>query len=103
MIRSEHMKSCLTAQICFLLFKGPGSFKKNFLIAEMWSNRRPIDRYHSHPPSFFILHFLEEVPEMLNFSDIYRHFNPISSRDIITLNFFHINKYLDRPPPCGRF
>jgi len=32
MIRSEHMKSCLTAQICFLLFKGPGSFKIFFKI-----------------------------------------------------------------------
>ncbi len=28
MIRSEHMKSCLTAQIRFMLFKGPGSFRK---------------------------------------------------------------------------
>ena len=27
MIRSEHMKSCLTAQIRFLLFKGQVSFK----------------------------------------------------------------------------
>jgi hypothetical protein len=27
MIQSEHMKSCLTAQKHFLLFKGPGSFK----------------------------------------------------------------------------
>ncbi len=26
MIQSEHMKSCLTAQKHFLLFKGPGSF-----------------------------------------------------------------------------
>jgi hypothetical protein len=32
MIRSEHMKSCLTAQIWFMLFKGPGSFKINFKI-----------------------------------------------------------------------
>ena len=32
MIRSEHMKSCITAQIRFLLFKGPGSFKKFFII-----------------------------------------------------------------------
>jgi hypothetical protein len=32
MIRSEHMKSCLAAQIRFMLFKRPGSFKKNFLI-----------------------------------------------------------------------
>ncbi len=29
MIRSEHMKSCLTSQIRFLLFKGQVSFKKN--------------------------------------------------------------------------
>ena len=32
MIRSEHMESCLTAQIRFMLFKGPGSFKKIFKI-----------------------------------------------------------------------
>jgi hypothetical protein len=32
MIRSEHMKSCLADQICFMLFKGPGSFKKLFCI-----------------------------------------------------------------------
>jgi hypothetical protein len=32
MIRSEHMKSCLAAQIRFMLFKGLGSFKKNFKI-----------------------------------------------------------------------
>jgi hypothetical protein len=32
MIRSEHMKSCLTAEIRFMLFKGPGSFKTNFKI-----------------------------------------------------------------------
>ncbi len=32
MIRSEHMKSCLTAQIRFMLFNGPGSLKKNFKI-----------------------------------------------------------------------
>jgi hypothetical protein len=32
MIQSEHMKSCSTAQKRFLLFKGPGSFKKMFKI-----------------------------------------------------------------------
>jgi hypothetical protein len=32
MIRSEHMKNCLAAQIRFMLFKGPGSFKQNFKI-----------------------------------------------------------------------
>jgi hypothetical protein len=32
MIRSEHMKSCLTTQIRFMLFKGPGPCKKNFKI-----------------------------------------------------------------------
>jgi hypothetical protein len=30
MIRSENMKSCLVAQIRFMLFKEPGSFKKTF-------------------------------------------------------------------------
>jgi hypothetical protein len=30
MIRAVHMNSCLAAQIRFMLFKGPGSFKKFF-------------------------------------------------------------------------
>ncbi len=30
MIRSVHINSCLAAQIRFLLFKGPGSFKTIF-------------------------------------------------------------------------
>ncbi len=34
MIRSEHKKSCLTAQIRFMLFKGPGPFKKILKSAE---------------------------------------------------------------------
>jgi hypothetical protein len=32
MIRSVHINSCLAAQIRFMLFKGPGSFKKVFKI-----------------------------------------------------------------------
>ncbi len=32
MIRSEHMKSCLATQMCFMLFKGLGSSKFFFLI-----------------------------------------------------------------------
>jgi hypothetical protein len=32
MIRSVHMNNCLAAQIRFLLFKGPGSFKTIFKI-----------------------------------------------------------------------
>ena len=32
MIRSVHMNSCLAAQIRFMLFKGPGSFKNLFKI-----------------------------------------------------------------------
>jgi len=32
MIRSVHMNSCLAAQIRFMLFKGPGPFKKIFKI-----------------------------------------------------------------------
>jgi hypothetical protein len=38
MIRSKYMKSCLTAQINFMLFKGPGSFKKFLKSAEMLTN-----------------------------------------------------------------
>ncbi len=58
MVWSEHMKSCLVAQICFVLFQGPWSSKKIFLSAEMLTNLRPINWYPSHPPSFFILHYL---------------------------------------------
>jgi hypothetical protein len=36
MIRSEHMKSCLVAQIHFMLLKGP--LKKLFKSAEMLTN-----------------------------------------------------------------
>jgi hypothetical protein len=32
MIQSGHIESCLAAQKRFLLFKGPGYFKKSFLI-----------------------------------------------------------------------
>jgi hypothetical protein len=37
------MKSCLAAVIHFMLFKGPGSLKKNLKSAEMAMNERPID------------------------------------------------------------
>jgi hypothetical protein len=53
MIRSVHMNCCLTAQIRFMHFKGPGSFKKNFKICEN------IDELKGHrlipltPPLFF--------------------------------------------------
>jgi hypothetical protein len=43
MIRSEHMKSCLAAEKRFLLFKGPGPFKKFLKSAEMSRIYRPID------------------------------------------------------------
>jgi len=38
MIRSEHMKSCLAAQIRFMLFKGLGPLKIFFKSAEMLTN-----------------------------------------------------------------
>ncbi len=44
------MRSCLSAQIRFLFFKGPGPLKKILKSAEMYSIWRPIDWYHSHPP-----------------------------------------------------
>jgi hypothetical protein len=54
MIQSEHMKSCLATQKCYLLFKGPGSFKKKL-------NRRKckgftglsIDTTHTPLPGHF--------------------------------------------------
>jgi hypothetical protein len=48
MIPSVHIKSCKTAQKCFLLFKGPGPLKKiksPGIDAKSW----PIEWYHSHP------------------------------------------------------
>jgi hypothetical protein len=57
MIQSEHMKSCLTAQKRFLLFKGPGSLKKILFIG---GNVDELKAYRlipltPPPPSFFIL------------------------------------------------
>jgi hypothetical protein len=59
MIRSEHMKSCLTAQKRFMLFKGPGSFKTNFKIGGNVDELKAYRLITPHPPpSFFILHYL---------------------------------------------
>ncbi len=38
MIRSVHMNCCLTAQIRFMHFKGPGSFKKMLKSAKILTN-----------------------------------------------------------------
>ena len=53
MIRSEHMKSCLTAQIRFMLFKGPGSFKKNFKIGGNVDELKACRLIPLTPPLFF--------------------------------------------------
>jgi hypothetical protein len=53
MIRSEHMKSCLTAQIGFMLFKGPGSFKKIFKIAGNVDELKGYRLIPLTPPLFF--------------------------------------------------
>jgi hypothetical protein len=53
MIRSEHMKSCLTAQIRFMLFKGPGSFKKNFKIGGNVDELKACRLIPLIPPLFF--------------------------------------------------
>ncbi len=56
MIRSEHMRSCLTAQIRFMLFKGPGSFKKFLNRLKCWRIKGLlIDTTHLPltPPLFF--------------------------------------------------
>ncbi len=53
MIRSEHMKSCLTAQIRFMLFKGPGPFKKKFLIGGNVDELKAYRLIPLTPPLFF--------------------------------------------------
>jgi hypothetical protein len=68
MIRSEHMKSCLTAQIRFLLFKGPGSFKicfknlRKFRVIEGLS----IDTTHT-PPLFSFYTTFKEQKEIFDY------------------------------------
>jgi hypothetical protein len=53
MIRSEHMKSCLNAQIRFMLFKGPGSFKKIFKIGGNVDELKGYGLIPLTPPLFF--------------------------------------------------
>ncbi len=61
MIRSVHINSCLAAQIRFLLFKGPGSFKTILKIggnvAELKAYRISIDATHTPPPFSFYTTF----------------------------------------------
>ncbi len=58
MIRSEHIKCCLTSQIRFMRFKGPGSFKKFFKIGGNVDELKVCRLIPLTPPSFFILHYL---------------------------------------------
>jgi hypothetical protein len=53
MIRSVHMKSCLAAQIRFMLFKGPGSFKTNFKIGGNVDKLKAYRLIPLTPPLFF--------------------------------------------------
>ncbi len=53
MIWSEHMKSCLTAKIHFMLFKGPGSFKKFFKIGGNVDELKGYRLIPLTPPLFF--------------------------------------------------
>jgi hypothetical protein len=63
MIRAEHMKSCLAAQIRFMLFKGPGSFKKIFKIGGNFDELKAYRLKPLTPP--FLFHFA--LPLMLIF------------------------------------
>jgi hypothetical protein len=47
------MKSCLTAQIRFMLFKGPGSFKKIFKIGGNVDELKACRLIPFTPPLFF--------------------------------------------------
>jgi hypothetical protein len=53
MIRPEHMKSCLTAQIRFMLFNGPGSFKQKFKIGGNVDELKGYRLIPLTPPLFF--------------------------------------------------
>ena len=53
MIRSVHMNCCLTAQIRFMLFKGPGSFKKFFKIGRNVDELKAYQLIPLTPPLFF--------------------------------------------------
>jgi len=68
MIRSEHMKRCLTAQIRFMLFKGPGSFKKNFKIGGNVDELKGYRLIPLTPPLFF--HFT--LPLMFKFVNLFK-------------------------------
>jgi hypothetical protein len=58
MIRSVHMNCCLTAQIRFMLFKEPGSFKTFLKICGNVDDFKGYRLIPLTPPSFFILHYL---------------------------------------------
>jgi hypothetical protein len=57
MIRSEHMKSCLAAQIRFMLFKGPGSFKNFFKISGNVDELKAYRLIPFTPPPPLLFHF----------------------------------------------
>jgi hypothetical protein len=60
-----------------MLFKGPGSLKKNLKSAEMAMNERPIDWYHPHPPLFF--HFTLPLRSKKNWPNKFRRGNSLTA------------------------
>ncbi len=58
MIQSEHMKSCLAAQIRIMLFKGPGSFKIFFFNRRKRWRIKGLSIDTTYTPFLFILHYL---------------------------------------------
>jgi hypothetical protein len=58
------MKSCLTAQIRFLLFKGPGSFKKFFLNLRKCGVIEGLSIDTTHTPPLFSFYTTFNVPLM---------------------------------------
>ncbi len=66
MIRSVHMNCCLTAQVSFMLFKGPGSFKFFFLICENIDELTGYRLIPLTPPLFF--HFTLPLSPALEIS-----------------------------------
>jgi hypothetical protein len=69
MIRSVHMNSCIAAQIRFMLFKGPGSFKNNFKIGGNVDELKAYRLIHT-PPFFHFTLPLKGLSHEIDFKNV---------------------------------
>jgi hypothetical protein len=78
MIRSVHINSCLAAQIRFLLFKGPGSFKTFFKIVGNVDELKAYRLIPLTPPLLFhftlpLIHPINHVPVFQELINVAQH------------------------------